>query len=294
MKLFNFDIHIGKYRVLVQTRDIADKAVTPSKLSDRIVPEVIEPILEPLKRKDKDLQNQIDSLQIHGLAVSNEFGDDPHISISQKKITSFADWVTRKLEEITGEVLQGFNMVVTPEYFTSDEGCILHVTADASGFSGTFKEIEFFINDEKTWPEEGHESEGIDVGHVEFDREITETSTVRCRAVIDGREYEREKTISHYAAVWLGAGAVYTDIMKPGNMVQFPDDGGQVKQDIAVANGQHIIIVMAKSVSSTFLRADINGIEIPFVESTSADGNYKVFVSEETFQAGKYDIHING
>jgi len=37
MKLFNFDIHIGKWRVLVQTRDIADKAVTGEKLADRII-----------------------------------------------------------------------------------------------------------------------------------------------------------------------------------------------------------------------------------------------------------------
>lgn len=37
MKLFNFDVHIGKWRVLVQTRDIADKAVTGSKIADRVI-----------------------------------------------------------------------------------------------------------------------------------------------------------------------------------------------------------------------------------------------------------------
>ena len=36
----------------------------------------------------EDLQNQIDAIQIGGgWAVSNEFGDDPHIGISQKKLT---------------------------------------------------------------------------------------------------------------------------------------------------------------------------------------------------------------
>ena len=71
----------------VKTADIADGSITPDKLSDRIVPEVIKPLLEPLKDKDKDLQNQIDSLQISGLALSNKFGDDPHIGISQKTLT---------------------------------------------------------------------------------------------------------------------------------------------------------------------------------------------------------------
>ena len=37
MKLFNYDIHIGKFRVLVQTRDINDKAVTSEKIADRAV-----------------------------------------------------------------------------------------------------------------------------------------------------------------------------------------------------------------------------------------------------------------
>lgn len=37
MKLFNFDVHIGKWRVLVQTRDIADGAVTSSKIAKRAI-----------------------------------------------------------------------------------------------------------------------------------------------------------------------------------------------------------------------------------------------------------------
>lgn len=37
MKLFNFDVHIGKWLVLVQTRDIADEAVTSSKIAKRAI-----------------------------------------------------------------------------------------------------------------------------------------------------------------------------------------------------------------------------------------------------------------
>ena len=42
---------------------------------------------EKIKALFSDLQNQIDSLTIHGMAVSNLFGDDPHIGISQKTVT---------------------------------------------------------------------------------------------------------------------------------------------------------------------------------------------------------------
>ena len=87
----------------VTTPKIADLAVTPEKLSKRIVPELFEPLLRPLKAKDADLQNQIDSFNEHGLSVSNWFGNDPHIGVSQKTLTSAFNLLWSKMEDITGE-----------------------------------------------------------------------------------------------------------------------------------------------------------------------------------------------
>ena len=78
MKLFQFIQHIGKFRVLVRTNDISDGAVTPEKLSADIL---------KILATYKDLQNQIDSLSINGMAVSTHFGTDTHIGISQKTLT---------------------------------------------------------------------------------------------------------------------------------------------------------------------------------------------------------------
>lgn len=39
MSLFNFETHIGRWRVLLQTRDIHNKAVTEDKLADEAVTE---------------------------------------------------------------------------------------------------------------------------------------------------------------------------------------------------------------------------------------------------------------
>ena len=37
MELFHFHEHIGKFRVLIQTRDINDKAITGRKIADRVI-----------------------------------------------------------------------------------------------------------------------------------------------------------------------------------------------------------------------------------------------------------------
>lgn len=64
----------------VTTDKIADKAVTPEKLSDSVKEELVDPSIQ-------DLQNQIDSIQTTGIALSGELGDNTHIGIHQQKIT---------------------------------------------------------------------------------------------------------------------------------------------------------------------------------------------------------------
>ena len=66
--------------------------------------------------------------------------------------------------------------------------------------------------------------------------------------------------------------------------------------NIDLASGQKIIIVLGTSLREGFIRADINGVEIAFVETTQTVGGntYKVLTSENTYQAGTYNIDING
>lgn len=281
----------------VKTADIADGAVTPEKLSDRIVPEVIVPIVKKVDDKYKgitdDLQNQIDSLEISGLALSNNFGDDPHIGISQKTLTDAFNKVWAKIEDITGESLLGFQMAVTPEYYIGEEGSNIHVTATTVDTVGVFEEIRFLINGIQIWPTT--EEEGKNVSYAEFDTEISETSVVECDAKILGIPYSKQAIITHYSSFWLGAGSTYTDVMKNSNLRPITNNM-RGAYNIDVASGQKIIIVLGESLREGFIRADINGVEIAFVETTqTVDGNtYKVLTSENTYQAGTYNIDING
>lgn len=272
----------------VLTRNIADEAVTPEKLSDDVVPKVIDPLLVHLRRKDDDLQNQIDSFNAHGVSVSNEFGDDPHISVSQKTLTAAFSKVWSVLEDITGEVFQGISLLVTPEYYIGEDGCNVHITATSARASGIFEHIAFYLNGTLL-------TEADSVDFFEYDTEIHETTVVKVVAKVMGIEYTRQHIVTHYNSFWLGAGAAYSDIMDVEHVIPITN-GMRGAYDIEVREGDHIIIVVGESLAGGFLRADMNSVEIQFTESTIAvDGNiYRVFTSENVYIAGTYNIDING
>jgi hypothetical protein len=244
--------------------------------------------LKRLKEKDDDLQNQIDSLTIHGMAVSNEFGDDVHIGVSQKTLTAAFNRLWAKLEDLTGEMLQGISMIVTPEYYVGEDGASVHIKASTAETNGIFEHIAFYINGALI-------TEADNVDFFEYDTEISETSVVKCVAKIMGIEYTREKIVTHYSSFWLGAGSTYQDIMNVEHVIPITN-GMRGAYDVDVAQGDHIIIVVGESLAGGFLRADMNSVEIQFTESTIAvDGNsYRVFTSENAYSAGTYNIDING
>lgn len=271
----------------VQTRNIKDRNVTSKKIDlNAIKPEHVSPAT--FRELAKDLQNQIDSLEIAGIAVSNEFGTDPHISISQKTMTDAINKLWQKLEDMTGEVLQGISMVVTPDYFISEEGCDVHISANTVETNGIFEHIAFYGNGSLI-------AEADNVDYFEYDTEITETTIIKCVAKIMGIEYTRQQIVTHYNSFWLGAGSTYSDIMDVEHVIPITN-GMRGAYDVDVAQGQHIIIIVGESLSGGFLRADLNSVEINFTESTvTVDGkNYKVFTSEEAYSAGTYNIDING
>lgn len=267
----------------VKTADIADGAVTPEKLSDRVVPEVFKPLLVPLKDKDNDLQNQIDSLEISGLALSNNFGDDPHIGISQKTLTAAINDIWYKLEEITGETLVGINLTVTPEYYIGEEGCDVNIAAETVTENGIIEYVKLFVNDELI-------AEGEDEHEFEFDVHISDTSEIKCLAQVLGVVYERKVTITHYTPFWVGAGSDYSSVMTMANIRNI---GGNY--NIPFTGGQNLIIVVEDILRNRFVRADMNGVEIQFTETTQtiSGKTYKVLTSENTYQAGTYNIDIN-
>lgn len=223
-----------------------------------------------------------------GVALSNEFGTEELIGVSQKSITEAFARIWQKLEDMTGEALTGINMTVTPKFFISEEGCNVHITATTVEAEGIFEHIAFYANDELI-------VEADNVDYLTHEAFITDTTVIKCVAKIMGIEYTRQRVITHYNSFWLGAGETYSDIMDEEHVVPLKIHmRGQY--NVPVEDGQHILIVVGSSFRDGYLRADMNGFEIPFTESeVELEGTtYKVFTSVNTYQAGTYRINING
>ena len=267
---------------------IAPNAVTADKIAPyAVTPDKLHP--DTIKVWDDIAKGA----EMGGVALLQDFGNSIYFGVSQKVLTEALNKIWAKIEDITGESLLGFQMAVTPEYYIGEEGCNIHVTATTVDTVGVFEEIRFLINGIQVWP--ATEEEGKDVSYAEFDTEISETSVVECDAKILGVPYSKQAIITHYSSFWLGAGSTYTDVMKNSNLRPITN-GMRGAYNIDLTEGQNIIIVLGESLREGFIRADINGVEIAFVETTvTVDENtYKVLTSENTYQAGTLNIDING
>lgn len=296
-----------KYVAEAKMKDVPKKPPFKWVLSERVVhfkhlaDEVIHRFLN-IEKKEEDLQNQVDSFNEHGLSVSNEFGNDPHIGISQKTLTLALNKIWSILEDITGEVYQGFTMQVTPEYYIGEDGCTLTIHATSENAIGIFEKIAFFWNSEEEPFYSAENIPGIDAMKVELpeDKLINDKVIIRCEAQILGMPYSDQKAVTHYDSFFLGAGNDYHDLMISDEWN--PEYAISARHhmrgahDVEVGDGEHIIIVLGESLASGFIRADMNGSEILFDEFpvTIYDNKYVVFTSRSTYVGGTYNIDING
>ncbi len=349
-KLFEFIEHIGKWRVLIQGRDIQSGAVTSDKLADfsieghhiapgavteeKLAPEAVSELsaitasmmaviheyqekgkavsalVALLEQKvaelDEDIQNLAKSAAEHGYALSNNFGDSTLIGMNQKVLTVAINRIWSKLEDITGEAMQGINMIVSPTYFISEDGCKVHISATSADANGVFERIAFYANGELI-PIEGYDDGiGKNCDSCTAETTIDETTEIKCVAKILGIEYTKVKTVTHYNNFFLFTGQ-FEDLSGIGQfMADHPEyarpvsNGMRGVYDVTCNEGDKIYVVVGSKLSG-FIRADINSVEIPFSmteqEFEKEDGTtetFRVFESVNSYHAGSYNIDING
>ena len=235
----------------------------------------------------KDIQNMIDGIESSGIAVSNEFGDNPYISISQKTLTSAINKIWQKIEDITGEHTQGIRMSVTPDYFISDDGADISIKAYTVETNGIFEHIAFYANGALIAEEDNVET-------FRYDYHIEDTTLIKCVAKIMGIEYTEQKVVTHYSSFWLGAGATYVNVMTTDNLRPI-ENGMKGNYDVECEQGDYLFVIVAKSLSKGYIRIDMNGFEVPTerAEVTLGEDKYYVFKSKNAYQASTYNIDIN-
>ena len=280
----------------ISTRNLQPKSVTAPKVADDVKVQIIRPMINAAVA---DLQNQIDSIEIGGKPISQHFGSDTHIGVSQNRLTSEFNRLWEKMEEVTGETLLDFTWQVTPVYFFGAPHSIT-VTAQPTNETEMFEHIALYLDSEE---EPFYEEE--DIYNFSHTFELTDTHLLRCKAQIMGREkQERQQNIIRYTEFFIGSGTTWEDMLlndnfNPALSVQLGESMRATKDvTVADASDQHIFVVMGENMTAGFIRADLNGVEIPLTKAASTitvDGVvYRVYTSDNTYEAGTYNIDING
>ena len=267
-----------------------------TNLYSRLYRQLSDKLYSPLEKKVNELAQLVRSFirTSGGTALSNQFGDDELIGVNQKALTQALNKIWEKLENITGEASQGITMIVSPTYFIGEDECLVNISASSTD-AGIFEHIEFYANGVLI-------DQADNVETFNCSTTISDTTDIKCVAKILGISYEKTKTVTHYNSFFLLAGKFNYDEDLMEYLTNHPEyarslnNGLRNNYDVECEDGDHIIVVMGRSLANGFMRADLNGLEIPFnSENITYNGEeFTIFTSVNKYTGGIYNIDING
>lgn len=249
--------------------------------------------LRALKDRDKDLQGQIDALQIGGWAISQMFGNDTHIGISQNTLTNLFGRLWEVIGEIKGKDYMDFTLTVNPAYTYREGDVPVTITADCTDTVSYFDSIKLYVDDVLV-------DEATNINLLTTVATISQTSSVKAVGVIVGKTIEKELSVIKELPTFMGsapANGTYLDVMVSANWKEI-EGTLEGAYDITVNHdGDNIYIILPISMKDEFRRivtrngVDMNGFEFPLELTETVD--LVIAKSVNTYRAGTYNIDIN-
>ena len=224
-----------------------------------------------------------------------QFGNSEYVGVNQKVLTQALNKIWEKIDSLTGEISNGIQMIVTPTYFIGNEGCTINISAEACQKDSIFEHIAFYIDNVLL-------EEAENTKEFTFSTHIDNTSEIKCVATILGVEYETSKIIRKGGNLFLFTGNFESDSQISTYVLNHPEvtisTEGELRgsYDVDCLEDSKIYILIEKDIEDRFIRADLNGIEIPFTQKTILINGfeYTLFTSINVYNAGTYNIDING
>lgn len=280
----------------VTSEKLQDKAVTPNKISDNFKGTVVEPYIDNLDKKYSDITNElysmIESLQVGGIALSQQFGNRTDIGISQKTLTKALGAFWDEMSTITGKTYMDFTLTVVPTTAFTETSQMVEITSDCSGSISNFDSIKIYIDDVLV-------AESSDIEVFTTSHEISQTSNVRAVGVILGKTITKAQQVIKEIPFFMGSGINYQDAMTMDNHKELE---GTLEGDYDLTvkhDGEHMFIIIPASHKSEFRRAnmktpDMGGYEIP-LDLIYENQDYVVYKSKAPngYLAGTYNVDIN-
>lgn len=272
----------------ITSNKIDDEAVTPDKIN-RETYKVIQKMIDAAV---SDIKQQIHSLSLNGIALSDKLGNSEDIGITQKTITNSINQLWKKLSDITGETSVGLHVTVTPDVFVNEGSA--EITINANAGDGIFEALKIYINDALFVDKDN-------IKTLTVTTELNKTSVIRTVATILGMDYEDVQTVTKVYPFFIGCGQEYTDIINEQNARTYNGDLTG-SYDIIVENeGDRIFVVIPTSIRDQIRKINIGGELVPAItmnnfaipmEVINVDV-YTIYRSLNQYQRGIYNIDIN-
>ena len=269
----------------ITTHTIADRAVTPDKLSGDVVSRVIYPIVENVRR---DLQQQISSLNAHGVAVSDSFGPSPCIGISQRALSEAFLWLCEHVSELSGKDILDVKFEVSPSFSSEPQA---EVTVTLVPPISKIGRIALFINDEPVDTEPVAEN-------YSFTTTINRTSNVKVEYDYFGKRFIKQKMVrigDLPVDMWsyAGSGEDYQDVYRHREYL-LDYEGLTGIEGITIAKwGDRILIVMDNNIHENVEGITMSGFKIPFDVDTETLEGYAIYTSKKQYIDGTWPIEIS-
>ena len=234
----------------------------------------------------EELYSMVRSLQIGGVALSNQFGNREDIGISQKTLTKALGRIWEELGTITGKTYMDYTLTVQPTQIWAEGTGTVTVIADCSDAISDFDIIKVYVNGVL-------KAESSDITRYQITVEVTENSTIRVEGVIMGKTITKSQEVNKAVPFFMGGGIEYTDIMNEECRKELVGSL-EGEYDAAISTtGQYLFVIIPISKKEEFRRCkmDMNGFEIPIETTEMAD--YIVCKSLNQYQAGTYNIDID-
>lgn len=285
----------------VDSRVLMEKAVTPKHLSDSVQRELVLSVTNPLDTKysniTAELKQMIKSLQVGGVALSNQFGDSEDIGITQKTLTNMFGKIldifsnvpsyipeTKSISFLGNQIKRDFSLSVEPTLKYSVNPVNVEITADCTGSIVPFDYIRIYVDDELK-----AESQGIYV----FNTAVTlsKSSTVKAVGMIAGKEITKQQEVVIEVPFFMGSGSIYTDVMNVSCQKEL-EGSIEGSYDVAVTHdNDYLFIIIPITSKDEYRRADMNGYEIPVTKTEMAE--FVVYKSQNRYKAGVYNVDID-
>ena len=251
-----------------------------------------------------DLEQRINSYTENGVALSNKFGDNETIGVSQKALTNVVNDLYSKLASCGCSNFSGMGIVmtVTPDSFVSNDGAYVHITVYPN--AGVFEDIKVYLKD--------GDLDEIPVQNMVYNESksyyetlepilIHDTTRVRAEGIILGIPYYEEKYIMKKKAFYIGSGSTWNEVE---NVINLRDLNSLGKYDVRVnRDGDFIFVIVDNSEAQNIIMLDnvstgqpsieMNGMLIPMTTEIDNLRGLTIYKSKNRYQIGGYPITIN-